>query len=102
MIISNQAKCLRCGDEPFSGSVHDLRYCECRSIYVDGGMEYKRHGFKKWDEYMDLSIEMTELEVEMCLSALDWADDNGRNNLGRVCAMMRALRDSGFLDKVMG
>lgn len=97
-LISNQAKCLKCGDEVFSATTHDLRYCKCRELYVDGGMSYIRHGFKSHDNYMDQSIEIDELTLEMCMSALDWADETGRNNLGKVCAIFRALRDSGALN----
>ena len=100
MILSNSAKCLKCGDEIFSASRHDFNYCSCENITVDGGMSYIRHGWKDKSKYMNLSIEISELELEMCLSALDWCDETGRNNLGRVCAIFRALRDSGYLNNV--
>ena len=99
MVISNQAKCLICGDEIFSATVHDFKYCSCGNIFVDGGMSYVRHGFKDRDKYMNLSIEVDELTVEMCISSLDWCDETGRNNLGRVCAVFRALRDVGYLEE---
>jgi len=99
MILSNAAKCLKCGDEIFSAYTHDFTQCECGNIFVDGGMSYVRHGFISRVDYIDLSIEISELEFEMCMSALDWCDDNGRNNLGRVCAIFRALRDTGYTTK---
>lgn len=44
-IIRNSAKCLICGSEIESRSVHDFKWCECRSIAVDGGHDYlKRAG----------------------------------------------------------
>jgi len=99
MILSNSAKCLLCGDEIFSASSHDFTECSCGNIFVDGGMSYIRHGYKSSESYMNLSIEISELEFEMCMSALDWCDETRRNNLGRVCAIFRALRDSGHLDE---
>ena len=99
MILANQAKCLKCGDEVFSASRHDFKECSCGNIFVDGGMSYLRHGFQDRDNYLDMSITISELEFETCMSALEWCDDTGRNNLGRLCAVFRALRDTGFLEK---
>ncbi len=96
MILANAAKCLKCGDELFSAHRHHFIECECGNIFVDGGMEYIRHGFIDRSAYMDLSITITDLEFNMCMSALEWADNTGRNNLGRVCAIFRALRDVGY------
>lgn len=98
MILCNQVKCLKCGDEPFSSHAHDFNCCECGNIAVDGGMSYlKRCG--DLNNYQELSIVVDELTFEMCMDALDWCDKNNRNNLGRVCAMFRAIRDTGYLQE---
>ena len=94
MILSNQIKCLNCGDEPFSTHRHHMSHCECGAVAADGGMEYLR---RVGSGYIDLSVTIDELTFEMCMSALEWCDDTKRNNLGRVCAIFRALRDSGYL-----
>ena len=65
---------------------------------VDGGMSYIRHGWKDKEHYMNLSVVVDELTLDMCMSALDWCDETGRNNLGKVCAVFRALRDTGYLE----
>jgi hypothetical protein len=96
MLLANAAKCLKCGDEIFSAFTHDFKECECGDLFVDGGMSYVRHGFKNRDNYMDLSITIDDFTFDMMMSSLDWADDNGRNNLGRICAIVRAIRDSGY------
>ncbi len=44
MIIRNSAKCLKCGDEIESKSVHDFVSCKCGAIFTDGGREYVRQG----------------------------------------------------------
>lgn len=41
-ILRNSAKCLKCGDEIESKSVHDFVSCKCGAISVDGGHEYLR------------------------------------------------------------
>lgn len=99
MILANAARCLKCGDEIYSGSVHDYSGCGCGEIFVDGGQEYFRAGYKNRENFMDLSIEIDDLTFQMCMSSLDWCDENGRNNLGRVCAMFRALRDVGYINE---
>ena len=98
MILANAAKCTKCGDEIYSSSRHDFTECKCKNIFVDGGQAYIRHGFSDKEYYIDRSICISELEFETCMSALDWCDDTKRNNLGRVCAIFRALRDTGYLD----
>jgi len=96
MILSNQAKCLLCGDEPYSAFTHDFKHCKCREIFVDGGMSYFRGGFTKRENFLDLSITLEELPCEMIMSAVEWAGENNRNSLGYLCAIARALRDCGY------
>lgn len=43
-IVSNKAKCKKCNSIVESESRHDLNYCQCGSIYVDGGLDYLRRG----------------------------------------------------------
>lgn len=42
MILSNQVRCHKCGDTPFSTHGHDYASCKCGAIAVDGGMNYLR------------------------------------------------------------
>lgn len=41
-IWSNSAKCKKCGDIIRSRNRHDMVYCKCKAIAVDGGSEYAR------------------------------------------------------------
>jgi hypothetical protein len=43
----NRARCTVCGDIIESKSVHHLARCKCGRIFVDGGHDYQRTGFKK-------------------------------------------------------
>ncbi len=91
MILSNQIKCLNCGDEPFSAHRHDFRYCECGTVAVDGGMEYlKRSGLVGHFEEMSILMD-DELVVKLSECMTD-----KQNNLGKVCAIARTLRDNGY------
>lgn len=40
----NRARCKLCGDVIESEHRHDLVWCSCRAIFVDGGKDYRRRG----------------------------------------------------------
>lgn len=42
----NKARCLNCLDEIESTHRHDFQSCSCGDIFVDGGNEYWRAGFR--------------------------------------------------------
>lgn len=56
-ITRNALRCKHCGDVIESKSVHDFKQCSCGAIFVDGGCEYLRRGFKTSPEedLIDLS-----------------------------------------------
>ena len=96
MIVVNQIKCLKCGDEPFSRTVHDYRSCKCGAVAVDGGQEYLRRTGNPADmEEMSFSLP-TEV-VLACRDAVKWANENNRNEMGAAIAVLRALNKSGRL-----
>ncbi len=41
-IVKNMIKCNKCGDVIESTSVHDFKWCKCKSVAVDGGHQYLR------------------------------------------------------------
>jgi len=57
-------KCLECGDTVFSRARHDMRWCSCRSCYIDGGRDYCRMGGDPdYVEVLELEVEQTEQEL---------------------------------------
>ena len=98
LIIVNQITCTECGDRPFSAHVHDYTECKCGAAAVDGGHEYLKRTGTAW---VDISIIVPEEVFNACVNQLEWCDETGRNNLGKVCAIFRALRDSKYLDKII-
>ncbi len=42
MIYINRVKCKRCGEVITSESRHDLKWCKCGDVAVDGGKDYLR------------------------------------------------------------
>ena len=41
-ILVNKIQCNKCKDIIESKNVHDFKWCTCKSIAVDGGLEYLR------------------------------------------------------------
>lgn len=84
-----------CGDEPYSASVHDFRSCKCGAISVDGGQSYLRRVATSIDLIEEMSIEIPKPASDAAIEAIKWAQSTGRNELGILCAVARALRDNG-------
>ena len=62
-IKRNAIRCNHCGDVIESRYVHEFVWCSCESVYVDGGHEYLRRGFRdSTSDYTDLS-EYEEVET---------------------------------------
>ncbi len=55
ILITNKAQCAKCKDIIESTHRHNLKYCSCGAIFVDGGLNYIRRG----GELEDI-IEMSE------------------------------------------
>lgn len=88
-ILSNQLRCHKCGDTPYSAHRHDFRYCKCGAVAVDGGMDYLGRG-GGFDDCTEMSITITD---ELYNSIADAITDPERNELGKVCNLVRVLRD---------
>ena len=95
MIVSNQAKCKKCGDVIYSAHVHDFKSCKCASIAVDGGMSYIRR-VGNLDTIEEMSIEVPEQVINDMKDMIKWAKDTHRNDLGLICGIFRVLRDNGY------
>lgn len=96
IILANQVKCLECGDAPYSAHRHDFRSCMCGALAVDGGMNYLRRSYKEGAKYMDMSIVVDKSLYNKIDEAIIWANKTGRNNLGLICAIMRAIYHNDY------
>lgn len=56
-ILVNKIQCKKCKDIIESEHVHDFKWCKCKSIAVDGGLEYLR----RIGNFEDI-IELSEFE----------------------------------------
>lgn len=63
-IIKNAIQCKHCGDIIESRSVHDFKFCSCKSCAVDGGHDYLERCFTNSPDidYLELSetIELSD------------------------------------------
>lgn len=55
MIVRNAIQCRKCKDIIESTYVHDFKWCKCKSVFVDGGKEYRRIG-GHLEDIIDLSV----------------------------------------------
>ena len=85
-ILSNQVRCPECGESIYSAHRHDFNYCPCGQTMVDGGMSYLRRSVGAIDE----SIVVSEEDCEGLMNAID---DPSKNTLGKLCNVVRYLRD---------
>lgn len=53
-LTRNAAKCLKCNTTVESKHRHDFVMCACGDLFVDGGLEYNRAGFKNLSDVEDL------------------------------------------------
>ena len=58
-ILVNKIQCKKCNDIIESKDVHDFKWCTCKSIAVDGGLEYLRRVGNLED-----IIELSEFEMK--------------------------------------
>lgn len=45
-------RCLMCGEVLYSLYRHDFRRCKCETVFVDGGFDYLRIGYKNPSDYV--------------------------------------------------
>lgn len=58
-ILVNKIQCKKCNDIIESKNVHDFKWCTCKSIAVDGGLEYLRRVGNPED-----IIELSKFEIK--------------------------------------
>ena len=58
-ILVNKIQCNKCKDIIESKHVHDFKWCSCKSIAIDGGLEYLRRVGNLED-----IIELSEFEMK--------------------------------------
>lgn len=55
-IIINRVRCKRCNDVLESNSTHDLKFCSCGAVGIDGGRDYLKRITRDIDDIEELSI----------------------------------------------
>ena len=96
MILQNQIRCKKCGDEPYSAHRHDFKYCKCGAVAVDGGMEYlKRVGDR--NDYEELSYSMDKEVVDEFVDMARKMRESGRNDFGVALGVIRVLEKHDLL-----
>ena len=58
-LTRNRIQCGECGDVIESTLRHNLVWCDCKGLFVDGGLDYQRWGGNQWEKMIDLTEEVT-------------------------------------------
>ena len=96
MILSNQVRCLKCDDTPFSAHRHDYKQCKCGAIAVDGGLAYiRRVGDLK--AYEDMSISLPEEACQKAIFVAEDALEGGTDAEELAGAIIKALMSKGAI-----
>jgi len=98
MILSNQVRCHKCGDTPFSAHRHDFRSCKCGAIAVDGGTSYLRR-VGDIHAYDDMSIEIPDNVGQDALFAIATCRDTNQLEMSRE-SVTRVLQRAGIVLEV--
>ena len=57
-------KCPKCNTIIYSRARHDFHWCPCNTIYIDGGFEYVKMGYKTTlPKTVKFSLEVTKKEL---------------------------------------
>ena len=64
-LIKNAIKCNHCGDIIESKHRHDFKWCSCETVFIEGGLDYTRVGFKNSPEDFTNLCEYEEVENEI-------------------------------------
>ncbi len=67
IVVSNEARCLKCGDVIRSMSGHDYVTCSCGNLSVDGGRNYLKRNYRDGRDSWEELSESYEEEREMTL-----------------------------------
>jgi len=66
MIQIKALRCPLCGDAVYSRARHDMRWCSCEAIAVDGGFDYAKISYDtekldgKKPEWIDVEVDATK------------------------------------------
>lgn len=64
-VIRNRIQCRICGDIIESTDVHDIKFCKCGAVFVDGGLEYLHRGASNLDNIIEMNEFSNEEEEDV-------------------------------------
>jgi hypothetical protein len=77
-------QCPVCFDAVYSRARHDMRYCNCGCIAIDGGFDYVKIAYGKKLEHLAIVAQCFSLLIPHTRAQIfdDW--HSGRDKLGRI------------------
>ena len=76
-------RCNKCGAGVYSRSLHDFRWCPCKSVAIDGGRDYMKVTFEKQTDFECVDFEVLSFNRDADVKKILFDDWNlGRNEYG--------------------
>ncbi|MEI3612254.1 DUF7695 domain-containing protein [Pseudogracilibacillus sp. SO30301A] len=97
-VLVNSVQCKKCNDIIESKHTHDLQYCKCKSIYIDGGTDYQRYGGNI--ELIDFSYSVYEEILQIC--GVEFTDKAQYENVKRAVESLKIEGIQPTYDRVKG
>lgn len=94
-IACNQIKCKKCDTVIYSAHRHDMKYCKCGAVYVDGGMVYLKRG-GQLDQIIEQSIVIDQKLGEALFAQAETCVKDKRSHWGAVASIFDVLKDLGY------
>ena len=69
---------------------HDFEDALHIALAAYGGMDYLRRVYEDRDDFTDISIECSQEHYDNLLEAMN---DKSKNDLGKICNILRVVRD---------
>ena len=97
VIVSNSAYCTGCGEHIYSTFRHDMQWCKCGNIAVDGGQSYFRYAFADKAPYTDTSITMTTACIAESGDIVEACIDSNKSHESVVRIVLGIMLKHGYL-----
>lgn len=81
----NAIKCPVCKDTIYSRARHDFRYCSCKAVSIDGGLDYQK---VSWDDKISNFEDILHIKLNIQASSQDLYKDwnTQKNKFGQIKA----------------
>ena len=98
MLIANALICRKCNSIIYSTCRHDMRFCECKSIAIDGGFDYCQQTGNP-DDYVEIRLPILKATKDELYK--DYVFRNGRYGFIRLSELNKTIEEMRTFSKTL-